>query len=182
MWYSQAGQDQFVVETLNEKFGGVYVEIGAYDPIEISNTYILEQGYGWSGVSFEIDPTRTDKFNQNRRNPCYTADARTYDYEALFDRLNLPKQIDYLQVDIEPAANSLDALLQLPLEKYRFSVITFEHDLYSDPNNAYIKNRQKHVLLGLGYVLAKENVVCNHPDLPFEDWWIDPKVVSYPQG
>jgi hypothetical protein len=180
MKYSQVGQDQFAIDMLKGKNDGVYVEIGAYHSIDISNTYMLEKDYGWSGVSFEIVQDRVNEFNLNRVNKCYQADATSFDYESLFDRLNLPKQIDYLQVDIEPATNSLEALLALPLEKYRFSTITFEHDLYADPNNMSIKDKQKEVLFGLGYVLYKENVTEPHYGLPFEDWWIDPRVVSYP--
>jgi hypothetical protein len=181
MGYSQAGQDQFVIDMLKGKNGGVYVEIGAYHSTSISNTYMLEKEYGWTGISFEIVQERVNEFNLNRLNKCYAVDATVFDYGSLFNMLNLPNQIDYLQVDIEPATNSLQALLALPLEKYRFSVITFEHDLYADPNNIDIKNRQKELLSGLGYELVRENVTCNHPDFPFEDWWIDPKVVSYPQ-
>lgn len=182
MGYSQVGQDEFVIETLNHKNGGVYIEIGAYHSKDISNTYMLEKEYGWTGLSFEIDPLRSEEFNANRTNRCYTVDATTFDYETLFDTLKLPKQIDYLQVDIEPAANTLKALLALPLEKYRFSVITFEHDLYDDPNNIYIKNKQIEVLSGLGYELAADNVFdiderFPGKTYPFEDWWIDPSVV-----
>jgi hypothetical protein len=179
MGYSQVGQDQFVIEMLKGKSGGTYIEIGAFHSVDLSNTFMLEKDYGWTGLSFEIDPDRSKEFNANRKNKCYTVDARTFDYESLFDMLNLPKQIDYLQVDIEPATNTLMALLALPLEKYRFSVITFEHDLYASESNIDIKNKQKEVLFGLGYQLVKENVVCNSPDYPFEDWWIDPKVVTF---
>lgn len=171
MYYSQVGQDKFVLESLNYKRNGVYVEIGAYHSTEISNTYVLEKDYGWTGVSFEIVQDRVNEFNLNRNNKCYVADATVFDYESLFDRLNLPKQIDYLQIDIEPASNSLLALLALPLEKYRFSVITFEHDLYNDEKNIEIKNQQKEILLNLGYTLEKENIVCD--GYPFEDWWLD---------
>jgi hypothetical protein len=173
MYYSQAGQDKFVLESLDHKRNGFYVEIGAYHSTEISNTYVLEKDYGWSGISFEIAQDRVKEFNLNRINKCYLTDATTLDYETLFDQLNVPKQIDYLQIDIEPASNSLLALLALPLEKYRFSVITFEHDLYYDLKNLEIKNKQKEILLNLGYTLEKENVVCNHADFPFEDWWLD---------
>lgn len=177
MGYSQAGQDDFVIETLGHKTGGVYVEIGAYHSTEISNTYMLEKDYGWTGISFEIDPERSKEFNANRSNKCYTADATTFNYETLFYMLDMPKQIDYLQVDIEPADNSLKALLALPLNKYRFSVITFEHDLYYDISNIDIKNTQKEILSGLGYKLVRENVECGSPLYPFEDWWIDPTVI-----
>lgn len=179
MLYSESGQDKFVINAIGGKKNGVYVEIGAWHSIDISNTYALESEYDWTGISFEIVPERVDEFNANRKNKCYLADATTFDYEALFDELNLPKQIDYLQVDIEPAENSLAALKRLPLHKYRFSTITFEHDLYFDPvNNQAIKDEQKEILLGLGYVLAQENAVEPNNHLPFEDWWIDPSVVK----
>ena len=173
MYYSQAGQDKFVLESLNYKTNGFYVEIGAFHSKNISNTYVLEQDYNWNGISFEVVPEWTDEFNLNRKNKCYLTDATTFDYESLFDELAVPKQIDYLQIDIEPAENSLMALLALPLEKYRFSVITFEHDLHHSPKNLEIKNKQKEILLNLGYTLEKENVICNHEAFPFEDWWLD---------
>lgn len=182
MEYSQVGQDQFALDMLKNKREGFYVEIGAYHSTDGSNTYLLEKDYGWKGVSFEIIQDRANEFNLNRINKCYQADATEFDYESLFDRLSLPKQIDYLQIDIDPAEASLMALLALPLEKYRFSTITFEHDLYMNPDNMAIKDRQKELLSGLGYQLVKENVAEPYYGLPFEDWWIDPKVVSYPQA
>ena len=181
MSYSQVGQDDFVIETLNRKYGGVYVEIGAYHSKDISNTYLLEKDYGWSGVSFEIEPERVDEFSTNRKNKCYMADATNFDYKLLFDRLDLPKQIDYLSIDIEPAKYTLLALMALPLHDYRFSIITFEHDLYAYKNNIHVKNKQKKILSSLGYELVRENVdldVIGKSGLAFEDWWIDPSVVK----
>jgi hypothetical protein len=176
--YSQVGQDDFVIQTLNRKYGGVYVEIGAYHSKDISNTYKLEKEYAWTGISFELEPDRVEEFNANRINRCYEADATVFDYKTFFDTLALPKQMDYLQVDIEPAINTLSALMALPLDEYRFSIITFEHDLYADEFNIYVKEKQKEVLSGLGYELVRENVDLGHPDYPFEDWWIDPSVVN----
>jgi hypothetical protein len=182
MTYSQVGQDDFVIETLKQKTGGVYVEIGAYHSTDISNTYLLEKDYGWTGVSFELEPDRVEEFNANRTNTCYKADATVFDYKTLFDSLGLPKQIDYLQIDIDPSPKTLKALLSLPLNDYRFSIITFEHDLYAHEFHLEVKNKQKKILSGLGYELAKENVCLGHPnynDYPFEDWWIDPSVVTF---
>lgn len=181
MTYSQVGQDDFVIQTLNHKTNGVYVEIGAYHSTEISNTYLLEKDYGWTGISFEIEPDRVEEFNNNRLNKCYKADATVFDYKTLFYMLDMPKQIDYLQVDIEPSPKTLKALLALPLNDYRFSVITFEHDLYAHESPLEVKNIQKEVLSGLGYELVRENVdldMIGMSGLAFEDWWIDPSVVK----
>ena len=52
------------------------------------------------------------------------------DYAAIFEKENVPSQVHYLSLDIEPADQTLATLRALPLEKYRFSVITYEHDNY----------------------------------------------------
>ena len=41
-YYSQAGQDQFILFCLNRKTNGTFVEIGSFDPILINNTFIQE--------------------------------------------------------------------------------------------------------------------------------------------
>lgn len=179
---SEAGQESFVLNMLDEKKDGYYLEIGAFESKHTSNTYLLEKEYGWKGVSFEIVPERANQFNGDRSNPCICADATTFDYKSYLDENNFPRRIDYLQLDVEPAENTLLALKQLPLNDYRFSVITYEHDLYVDPeNNKHIKAESIELLKSYGYVLAVENIKVDHPDWPlreFEDWWIDPEVVT----
>lgn len=171
--WSQAGQDLFVIEACEYKKNGTFVEIGAMHSSYMSNTYLLESEFGWSGVSFEIDPLRAGEFNQNRKTSCIIGDATIADYASILKEHNLPKNIDYLQVDIEPASQSLQALEAIISTGYRFKTITFEHDLYVDPNNQQIKDRQKQVLFGLGYSLYKENVCWDEEQVgQFEDWWI----------
>lgn len=111
--YSQAFQDLFVLSILNGKKGGVYIEIGGSDPIQINNTYLLEKKFGWKGLSFELDIGLVDKYNSIRINKCICGDATKVDYTKEFIENNIPKQIDYLQVDIEPATQTLQALKQL---------------------------------------------------------------------
>jgi hypothetical protein len=174
----QAHQDSFVLNALNSKKNGIYVEIGANDPFSWSNTFLLESEYNWLGVGFEIVPELVDAYNNNRSNPCIQADATKFNYKKYFDDNNFPKQIDYLQLDIEPAEQTLKALYALPLSEYRFSVITYEHDLYADPKNYLIKAEAQGVFKALGYKLVAENVTDGVPERPFEDWWIDPNTVK----
>lgn len=173
---SQAGQESFVLNSLKEKRGGVYVEIGGYHSKNDSNTYLLETQYDWKGVALEIDKDRSDEYNTNRSNICLNVDATTFDYLKYFEENNFPKTIDYLQVDIEPAFQSLKALEAVPLDKYRFSVVTFEHDLYADTDNHLIKEKAKEILTGFGYTLVAENV--DHEGKIFEDWWLDSSVYN----
>jgi hypothetical protein len=174
----QANQDSFVLNALKEKRNGVYVEIGANDPFSWSNTYLLESEYDWTGVGFEIVPSLVDAYNNNRKNPCIAADATVFNYLEYFQVNKFPKQIDYLQLDIEPAQQTLAALYQLPIHEYRFSVITYEHDLYASPENLLIKSEAMGILKSLGYRMVAENVTDGDPGRPFEDWWIDPNVVK----
>ena len=128
--YSQSFQDMFVLTMLEGKKNGVYLEIGADQPKVISNTYLLEKEFDWMGVSFELDGDKVTYFNSIRRNKAICADATDYDYKFLLDERNYPKQIDYLQLDIEPAEQTLEALKKIPFDKYRFSTITYETDVY----------------------------------------------------
>ncbi|MGA1047801.1 MAG: FkbM family methyltransferase [Minisyncoccia bacterium] len=171
----QANQDSFVLSILNEKKNGWYVEVGSNDPIIYNNTYLLETEYGWNGVGFEWDHSLAVNYNDIRKNKCIEADATEFDYLKYFQENNFPKQIDYLQLDIEPAYQTLKALKRIPLEQYRFSVITYEHDLYADPENEKIKEESKKILYSFGYKLLIENVHDGTPERIFEDWWIDPK-------
>ena len=50
---SQAFQDLFVLYTLGEKRGGYFVEFGGADGVAMSNTFLLERDYGWSGIVAE---------------------------------------------------------------------------------------------------------------------------------
>ena len=172
--WSQSMQDIFVLTMLDGKKNGVYVEIGADKPKVINNTYLLESEFDWSGVSFELDADKVTYFNTIRRNKCLCEDAIVYDYKFLFQERNYPKQIDYLQLDIDPAEGTLNALKVLPLDDYRFSVITYETDVYS--SGADIQDEQIQILESHGYQLVAKNVKCEGN--PYEDWWIDPAIVS----
>jgi len=172
--WSQSMQDMFVLSMLDGKRNGVYVEIGADQPRVISNTYLLEKDFDWSGISFELDADKVAFFNTIRENKCLCEDATLYNYKSLFEERNYPKQIDYLQLDIDPAEGTLRALKALPLNDYRFSVITYETDVYS--SGADIQDEQIEILESHGYQLVAKNVKCEGN--PYEDWWVDPAIVS----
>ena len=55
MYLGQAEQDKFVLNVLQGKKNGYFLEIGSYDPIEINNSYLLETKYDWKGIMVEID-------------------------------------------------------------------------------------------------------------------------------
>jgi len=50
---SQIFQDLFVLLATNEKQNGFFVEFGASDGTSLSNTALLEKGFGWQGILAE---------------------------------------------------------------------------------------------------------------------------------
>lgn len=172
--FSQAGQDLFVRAMLNFKLHGIYVDIGGSDPIVASNTFILEDSYCWKGVSFDIDPVMVGLFRESRKNACILADATIFDYAEYFKANEYPRQLDYLSIDIDPAEATYKALLRLPLQEYRFSVITYEHDNYT--TGPRMMNESRKYLHELGYQRVISNVLTRGRD--FEDWYVDPTVIG----
>jgi hypothetical protein len=172
-YFSQAGQDLFVLAMLNNKKHGFYIEIGGADPFESNNTFLLEKDFFWKGFSIEFDKPLAARYSSMRNNPCFCDDAIIYDYGGTTKLLNFPTQIDYLSVDIDPVENTYLALKKCHFDKHRFSVITFEHDAYVSGTKFMKLSRT--FLESNGYQLVAKNVKCFGRD--FEDWWIDPNVI-----
>lgn len=174
--YSQSLQDIFTLSVLNGKKNGTYLEIGGDDGISINNTYLLESQYDWTGLAFEWLEPGWNRYVSKRKNPCLCEDATKADYAKLFVDYKFPKQIDFLQVDIEPAQQTLDSLKAIPHDDYRFSVICFETAIYLG-QDMHVQQEQIDLLQSLGYVMIAKNV-SNVGNDPFEDWWVDPTAVD----
>jgi len=52
---SQASQDVTVADIFNYKTKGIYIDIGASDGIEYSNSFFLDKCYGWTGLMVDAN-------------------------------------------------------------------------------------------------------------------------------
>lgn len=172
--FSQLHQDMFVLCLLDGKVGGTYLEIGAHEPIFISNTYLLESTFSWSGVGVEFRAEMVERHRERRRNPCYQEDARTVDYKELLTAAGLPAVIDYLSLDTDPPPVTLAALKRIPHALYKFRVITYEHDYSAGGVAERIESRR--FLHSLGYRIVVSDV--SWADWIVEDWWVHPDLVD----
>ena len=173
--FSQAYQDLFVLTMLGGKKNGRYLEIGANHPTELNNTWLLESEFIWQGMSVEIDENFQGEFVLQRGNECHLADATEFDWaSAIKDKGWKKKRFDYVSIDCEPPNITLKALENLPLDEYRFSVITFESDLYAYGEEC--RDIQRRILNDLGYQIVARDVA--NGGNPYEDWWIDPQVID----
>jgi len=170
--YAESYQDMFVLSIMNGKTNGSYLEIGSGHPSYGNNTYLLEKQFGWNGISIDLSEEFIGLHKNERSHHALLKDATLINYDALLTTMDMPKVIDYLQVDVDPADVSLNVLYSIPFEKYKFRVITFEHDHYADPKSA-VREKARKFLTSHGYILVVPNI---SPDdnRPYEDWFVNP--------
>ena len=169
--YSQCFQDIFILSMLDGKRDGTYLEIGCADPLYGNNTALLEKEYGWTGISIDIDPQWSTKWEQQNRK-CLIKNALKINYSELLEN----NVVDYLQIDCDPPSISFEVLQKIPFHTHKFRVITFEHDHYADDTQS-IKDKSRKYLQSFGYELVVSNV---SPDdyCDYEDWWVHPDLVD----
>lgn len=174
--YSEAYQDMFVLSLLDGKRQGTYLEIGAGNTFYGNNTALLEKDFDWCGLSLDIDQQFINAYEKERVNPCILQDATKANFTELLDKFLFQKVIDYLQIDCDPPHISFETLLNIPFEKYKFRVITFEHDYYCDESKT-IREKARRYLRSQGYALIAGDI---SPDdfRPYEDWWANPDLVD----
>lgn len=187
MFKSQAGQDKWVCEELNFKKNGFFVEIGAYDGIESSNTFYLEKFLQWNGISIEPNLKAFNALCINRKSININCAILSYNGNCNFnkDRVIIglgdtpcntleniliknkaPKNIDYISLDVE--GSEYEILSCFPFENWNINLWTIEHNLYL--NGSINKNNIYEIMSKNGYERIKEDVLADGK-FPFEDWY-----------
>ncbi|MGR6466209.1 hypothetical protein [Rhizobium sp. PAMB 3182] len=85
---SQLGQDIFALMVNNGKRGGFFVEFGATNGIRLSNTYLLEKRFGWTGILAEPANIWHAELQSNRAaaiefDCVWTKSGETLDFEII---------------------------------------------------------------------------------------------------
>lgn len=178
--YSQAMQDLFILSLTKGKRNGTYLEIGCNVPDYTNNTYLISQKYNWSGLSIDMLSDLAYAWATLRPNDYFMCcNALTVDYDKIMqERYGENHIIDYLQLDIDPSEVTLKALKRLPMDKYRFGIITYETDVYL--GNQASQKESRSILSDLGYTLIVGDVISPGPggEGPFEDWWVDMNLID----
>ena len=173
--YSQVYQDMFVLSMVNGKQYGTYLEIGSAGPEYGNNTKLLEQ-LNWTGYGIDFDINFVNDYRAKRKNPVLHQNALEIDYNDLLSKIAKDGIVDYLQLDCEPSNITYDIMMRIPFGKYKFRVITYEHDHYVDMSGQY-RQKSREYLTSLGYVLMVNDI---SPDgtSTFEDWYVHPELVD----
>ena len=181
-YYGQSAQDYYVAKCTKEKINGTFVEIGSNHPMGVNNTFLLEHKYGWSGLMIEYDDTFAHLYPSYRpRSKYLIRDATTINFREEFEKIGFPKNIDFLQLDLDVENRStlttLENLDTQVLEAYKFATITLEHDIY---RGDYFETRKisREILSKRGYVIVFPDVHAGHPYGEHEDWYVHPDLVD----
>lgn len=185
--FSASWHDMFILSALNGKKNGTFIEIGGDHPTFINNTWLLQNQFGWKGISYEIESKKQNYYNSIRPNVCQCVDATTCDILKSVEENNLGRHIDYLQLDIEPAHQTLRGLENIPFSQLSFSIIHFEHDYYANFQNysghsasnfvesdigKEVSRKAEEILTSFGYKMAIRNLGA------YEDWYYNPETVD----
>lgn len=171
-YFSDDRQDEFVSNLLKFKRNGFYVDIGSGASVGSNNSYFFES-LGWHGICIEKNPVFNSSY-ETRTCRYINEDALKIDYEKIFEEEKFPLSIDYLSIDVDE--QSTKVLDVLPLDRYRFKVITIEHDSHFYGDTYKIKQRE--ILKANGYFLLCEDVLNQSgrnigKEHEWEDWHID---------
>jgi len=115
--HSQLYQDIFAEFILEKNKNKIFLEFGATDGLNISNSYSLENFFGWTGLLVEPDPQWHNKLKLNRPNTKII-------YDCIWTKSN--EELNF----ISSQQGELSTL-----ESFKFS------DKDSMPNNSKIRNQ-----------------------------------------
>ena len=132
----------------------------------------------------EYDKSFEELYKIHRANSIYTInDATKINYKELLDNNNFPKNMDYLQIDLDvnnkSTLNTLQLLNNTIMNDYKFATITFEHDIYCG-NHFNTREISRNIFCSKGNILVFPDVCVFWQDnyKPFEDWYVHPDLID----
>ena len=181
--YSQFKQDLDVIEYLKHKKNGYFIDIGATNGIDISNTYLLEKKYNWNGICIEPQDSYYNKLIKNRK--CHTDNSLVFseagkelnfseagDLGGITDYIDISKQTKkttdtlnnilikynaprYIDyMSLDTEGSELEILKGIDFDKYKFGIMNIEHNNV-EPRRTNIRK----FLENKGYKFYKEKDV-----------------------
>ena len=64
--YSRDKEELIIRDFFQDRRGGVFLDVGAWHPIQASNTYYLEHHLGWTGVAIDALKEMAPRWKRNR--------------------------------------------------------------------------------------------------------------------
>ena len=192
MFNSQTKQDVFVHKLL-QKTHGYFLDIGAgtgglrgYPQGFYSNSYFFENCLSWKGIAIDYDIDWYNEVKSYRTCTLSCVDLLQNNINEVLEHCSCPTEIDYLSIDVDDA--QLKVFTEFDWSKYRFQVLTLEHNLFQSFDECSQNHTEEHkskirseyklyrdTLRGHGYEILWGNVELDGYG-PVEDWWVSKEV------
>jgi len=201
-YYSLGDQDKWVLETLNYKTNGFFVDLGSGNGIKYSNTYILETEYQWTGICVEVDVNKFNKLQNNRTS--ININEAVYNYQGTcligddgkINELsgnivhcntfnNIVRDsgyndiIDYVSVNV--GGKELDVIRSIDFEKNQIVLMSIQHNKYEVPFHNV--DLIFYHMLDNGFERLVIDATGEDPSdyrykQPYEDWYYNKKYLN----
>lgn len=162
--FSQEGEDKFLLGYFKDRVNGFYIDVGAFHPYRINNTYLLYKK-GFKGINIDISATSIDFFDLARPDDVNlnVGASDKFEEKIFFSKKNLSfhntlsKSLAESHIQTEPFKKKYSILcktLDEIIEKTKFSneIIDFL--------NIDAEGYDYQVLLGLNLKRYKPEVIC----------------------
>jgi FkbM family methyltransferase len=87
--HAQNKEDFVLAQYFQERENAVFVDVGAHDGVQLSNTYLLEKELGWTGVCIEPHPHSFKALKKNRPNS-YCFELASVNHDKHIVQLKVP--------------------------------------------------------------------------------------------
>lgn len=151
--YSQFGEDG-ILNDLFLRLGvprGYFVEFGAWDGIQMSNTHNLVVNHGWSGLLIEADPHAFETLRGNMApHPDVTCMCATVGFDgaerldAILQGVSVPEEFELLSIDVD----GNDYHIWDAMSSYRPQVIVVEFNPTIPTHVDFIQPRDHRIKQG----------------------------------
>jgi len=122
LYFSQYGQDKYVLEYFKNKKDGFFIDIGAYNGVTFSNTLRMEN-LGWKGICIEPNPYTFKKLCKTRKCAKYNVALDAADSDKEFIKITghcavlsgikedyHPKHVERIQKELEEIGGSMETI------------------------------------------------------------------------
>ena len=167
--YAGGQQDVFVLSIIGTQSPGTFIDIGCREPINHSNSALLEK-YGWNGIAVDINDYANFWKTERPNSIFIQSNALELDYKIIFEQTEIGNPITYLSLDLDGNGVAFECLKNVIDSGYEFKILTIEHDAYAG-NVESDMIPQRELLISLGYKLIRQ---CDY----IEDFWINPKYIT----
>jgi len=130
--YSQFGQDIVAYHYVGSKKNGFFIDIGAHDGIDISNTYAFEQ-LGWKGICVEANPDIFEELKKNRK-----CDTYNYAVTSIKDEYVEFRKAGFLGVIESLASSAHKERIGGGTDLVKVKTSTFDNLMKNHPSITYI--------------------------------------------